>query len=178
MAKLKEQYVSKLLELSEDAGTLETDLQQVVLLRDTLEDSEVHAFLTDMNILALAKKQFFIDSFSDKLSEHLMKFLYHTIQQNQNLLIIPVLNEYIERANRRFGKVEAKVVSAVPLDEKQIQSIDQALTKKLNLNVEIRTEVDPKVIGGFYCVVNGHIYDGTVRYKLKTMKRALKERNI
>jgi F-type H+-transporting ATPase subunit delta len=178
LAKLKEQYVTKLLALSEDVSTLKTDLRQVILLRDTLEDPEVHAFLTDPSILDLTKKQFFIDSFSDKLSSHFVEFLYYAIQHNQELLIIPVLNEYIDRANRFFRKVEVKVVSAAPLDEIQIQSIDKVLSKKLNLNIVIRTEVDPKVIGGFYCIVNGRIYDGTVRHKLKMMKKTLIERNI
>lgn len=178
MAKLKEQYLSKLLESSEDAGTLKEDLQQAILLRDTLENPEVHAFLTDKNILELEKNKFFIDSFSDKLSDHFVDFLYQTIHLGQERLLIPVLSEYIGRIKKRFGRIEAKVVSAVPLNEEQIQSIDQVLSQKLNANVDIKAEVDPKVIGGFYCLVDGQIYDGTVRHQLKTMKRTLKERNI
>jgi F-type H+-transporting ATPase subunit delta len=40
--------------------------------------------------------------------------------------------------------------------------------------VEVKASVDPDVIGGFYVLVDGHIFDGTVRTHLNNMKARLK----
>ncbi len=176
MARLKDRYAVELLGLSEEKGTLKEDLEQVILMRDTLEDPNVQAFLMDSHILDPVKHKLFADSFSGKIPEHLLKFLYLMIHENQESLIIPVLTEYIDRANRHLGKMEAKVVSAKALTEEQTESIRNALSRKLDMPVEIRVSVDPGLIGGFYVLANGHVFDGTVKSDLNNMKRTLKER--
>lgn len=116
-------------------NTLEKDLEQAALLRDTLEDPKVQVFLTE-------------------------------------------LTEYIDRGNSQLGNVEAKVVSAKELTEKQIESIRSILSKQFDMTVEIKVSVDPELIGGFYVLANGHIFDGTVKSDLNNMKRMLKERKL
>lgn len=177
MAKLKDRYADALLEISEENGTLERDLEQAVLVRDTIKSADVQAFLVDPHIPDTAKRQLFHKAFSEKLPWHLMGFLYLMVRNNRESLIVPVLAEYIDRINRRFGRIEAKVVSAKALTEKQIETIRIALSKKTHMQVEVKATVDPDVIGGFYVLIDGHIFDGTVRSELNTMRERL-ERGI
>lgn len=174
MAKLKDRYANALLELSDEKGTLEKDLEQAVLVRDTLGSKDVQAFLTHPHIGDKDKQRLFDKAFSDKLAKHLMGFLYLAVHKNRERLIVPVLEEYIGLINKRFGKVEAKIVSAKPLAEKQIQSIRMVLSEQIHKQVEIEAIVDPDVIGGFYVLVDGRIFDGTVRSKLNIMREHLK----
>lgn len=180
MADLKERYSNALLELSEEGASLEKDLEQVVLVRDSLKEDEVQAFLTHPHIPDSAKHQLFQEAFSEGISKHLMGFLYLMVRKNRESLIVPSLTEYIKNANKRLGKIEAKVVSAKALTEKQIESIRLVLSKKTGMQVEIEATVDPDVIGGFYILVDGHIFDGTVRSKLNIMRERLKrgDRNV
>ena len=87
---------------------------------------------------------------------------------------MPALTEFIERVKRRLGRIEAKLVSAKPLTEAQIESVRQALVKKTKMEIELITAVDPDVIGGFYILVDGMIFDRTVRSELNMMKERLK----
>ncbi|NLL89022.1 MAG: ATP synthase F1 subunit delta [Firmicutes bacterium] len=87
---------------------------------------------------------------------------------------MPVLTEYIGRLNRRLGKIEARVVSAKPLTDQQVDRIRNVLAKKTSLQVEIYASVDPELIGGFYVLIDGNIFDGTVRTELEKMKESLK----
>jgi F-type H+-transporting ATPase subunit delta len=43
------------------------------------------------------------------------------------------------------------------------------------MQVEITTKVDSDVIGGFYILVDGHIFDGTVRSDLNIMRERLRK---
>jgi F-type H+-transporting ATPase subunit delta len=77
-----------------------------------------------------------------------------------------------------LGKIEAKVVSAKALTEKQVEFIRTLLSQKLHMQVEVKAAVDPNVIGGFYVLVNGYIFDRTVRTDLNDMKERLKRGNV
>ena len=72
------------------------------------------------------------------------------------------------------GTVIARVVSAKPLTDSQNEYIKDLISRKINTEVEIKVVVEPELIGGFYIVVDGHFYDGTVRTKLKDMKQSLR----
>ena len=174
MAKLKDRYANALLEISEEAGTLEKDLEEVILVRDTLKSHDVQVFLVHPHVPDSTKNQLFQKVFSDKISKYLMGFLYLMVRKNRESLIIPTLTEYINCTNRKLGKIEAKVVSAKELTERQIESIRITLSNKLGMNVEIEAKVDPDVIGGFYVLIDGHIFDRTVRSQLNIMKQRLK----
>lgn len=174
MAKLTERYANALLELSEENNRLEDDLNQTILVRDLFKTEDSQAFLTHPNIADSAKRELFESAFAGKISKHLMGFLYLMVQKNRETLIVPALTEFINSANQRLGKIEARVVSAKPLNENQIKSIRTILTKQTNMQVQIKLEIDPDVIGGFYILVDGKIFDGTIRTKLNVMKESLK----
>ncbi len=174
MAALKDRHANALLEISVESGTLEEDLEQAVLARDMLDNDDVQAFLSHPHIPDSAKEEFFHTTFSGQLSQHLMGFLHLMVRKNRERLIVPVLTEFVERANRRLGRIEAKVVSAKPLNEKQIESIRAVLSKKIGMEIKLRALVDPDVIGGFYILVGGRVFDRTVRSALNDMRQRLR----
>lgn len=174
MAKLKDRYANALLEISEEKGSLERDLEQAILLRDVLSSPDVQAFLVHPHISDSAKHQLFQNAFTDELAKHLMGFLYLMVRKDRESMILPSLSEYIARINRSLGRIEARIVSAKELTEKQIEAIRSILARQIHMEVEVTTKVDPDVIGGFYILVDGRIFDGTIRSELNKMRERLK----
>lgn len=174
MAKLKDRYANALLELSKESGTLEEELGQAILARDLLKGADVQGFLVHPHLPDSTKQQVFENAFSGKLSKNLMGFLYLMVRKNRESLIVPALTEYIERAKRSLGIMEARVVSAKALTEKQIESIRIVLSRKIGMQVEVKATVDPDVIGGFYIQMDGRVFDRTVRSELNAMRERLK----
>jgi F-type H+-transporting ATPase subunit delta len=157
MAKLEDRYANALFELSVESDSLEEDLKQAILVRETFKSVDVQGFLVNPDVPDAAKQQLFHNAFSGKISQRLMGFLFLMVRKKREMLIVPVLTEYIERVNRRLGRIEAKVVSAKALTEKQIEAIRTVLSQKIERQVEVNTTVDPDVLGGFYILV---IYNG------------------
>lgn len=174
MDKLVSNYANALLTLSDANNTLNQDLRQAVLVRDILDSTEIEEFLIDSEIPNNAKNELFRKNFENKLDDKLMGFLYLMVQNNRERLIIPVLSEFILQINTRLGKAEARVVSAKPLSEAQLESIRLALTKKTDLQIEIHNSIDPEVLGGFSVLVNGKVFDSTIRTELNKMTKKLK----
>jgi len=164
-----------LLEIAETNGTLTADLEQAIKIRDAFDRPDVQAFLKDSRVPAQAKNQLVRKVFGDQLPWYWQSFLYQMIRDNLASQIVSVLTDCIGQLNRRLGRIEAQVVSAVPLTEQQISRIRAALAKQINMQVEIYAKVDPALIGGFYVMIDGKIFDGTVRAELERMKASLKQ---
>ncbi len=178
MAEIKDRYVNALIELSEENDTLEKDLEQAILIRNALNDDDVKAFLVHPHVPDSAKHRLFQNNFSTKITQEFMGFLYLMVRKNRESLIIPVLEEYIVRINKRSGRIEAKIVSAKALTNDQIESIRIVLTRQTGMQIMVHTAVDPDVISGFYILMDGRIFDGTLRSELNMMKEHLKRGNL
>ena len=76
-------------------------------------------------------------------------------------------------ANQQLGKIEARVVSATKLRDEQVAAIHALLSRKLDKQVTIHTDVEPALIGGFYIYIEGRLIDRTVRRQLYNMKTSL-----
>lgn len=178
MAKIKNQYATALFELSQEANTLEEDLNYAIWIRDSLNDNYIKLFLGKPGISKSVKIQLLQDAFADKVSKHIMGLLHLMIHKNREEYIVPTLATFIEIVDMYFGRIKARIVSAKPLSKAQIDTINSVLNKKTNMQVEIQTEIDPDVIGGFYILVDGKIFDNTVRTSLNNMKKNINKGSV
>lgn len=174
MGKLRDRYAKALMELSEEKGTLEGDLELASGIREALAEPEIVEYLTNPSIPAAAKKLIFKNAFQGMEGSHFMGFLELMVDKNRESIIHPVLDEYIDRVNERLGRIEARIVSARVLSEDKIESITRILRKKTRRQIEVLTKTDPDIIGGFYVLVDGQIFDGTVRTEINTIRQRLK----
>jgi F-type H+-transporting ATPase subunit delta len=83
----------------------------------------------------------------------------------------------------RLGRYKAKlgggdiaeIRSAIQLDDATVQRLSQALAKAVGRQVEVRTVVDPSVLGGIVARVGDTVIDGSVRNKLESLRTAMKK---
>ena len=76
--------------------------------------------------------------------------------------------------NTRKGIVEAEAVSARELDETEAQAISAAAARAMGgKQIELRRRVDPGLVGGLLLRMEGRIYDGSVRARLRALREQL-----
>lgn len=177
MAQVSERYARALFRVSEENDSLERDLEQVIFVRDRLDKDDVQAYLNHPGIKKRQKEAFFQEAFPE-IAPQLLDFLFLMLQKRRENIIVSALSDYIELVNRHFDRIKARVVSARGLDVEQISSLEVLLSQHLDLEVSLVSEIDPEVIAGFYVLVEGHIFDGTVRTQLNEMKKRLKRGNL
>ena len=79
------------------------------------------------------------------------------------------------RALRRVGgRKLAEVRSAVELDPATVHRLAAALEKQTGSAVEVRTVVDPSIMGGIVTRIGDIVIDGSVRSQLDTLRHALR----
>jgi F-type H+-transporting ATPase subunit delta len=88
-------------------------------------------------------------------------------------IIGDIADEYQRLLDSYHGIEPAEVITAVPLDDRDIQRLTENLGTLVGKKVVLKPEVDPGVIGGIVARIGGKLLDGSTRSKLAALKREL-----
>jgi F-type H+-transporting ATPase subunit delta len=166
---LARRYARCLLEVAgAEALALRDELRDFSLL--VLDHTELRRALLDPGVGA-ARKRGLLAAVAERAgaSPLLRRFVDLVASRDRVGLLPDVVEAYAELANASRGVVSAEVLSAVPLAEAQ----RRALAAALGGTVELRSRVDPDLVGGLVVRVGGTTYDGSVRTRLAALKRRL-----
>ena len=126
-------------------------------------------------LLPAARKRALVEAVWAKAgASPLLLRLLSLLVQNTRLDLLPEIEAAFRSAwNAERGVVEAEAVTAVALADAQKDAIAKVLGGISGLGVDLKTRLDPKVLGGVLVKMAGKSYDGTVRGRLKAMKSRL-----
>ncbi|SDI90464.1 F0F1 ATP synthase subunit delta [Billgrantia gudaonensis] len=142
-------------------------LGQVVAVRD------VQKLLSSPSLDAERKTGLVVELAEVEVDEDAKRFL-DTLGAKGRLAALPAVAEQFERLRAEHDKrIDVTVVSAYALDDKQQQKLAGALKKRLNREISITTQVEPKLIGGVILRAGDTVIDGSVRGRLDRLSEAL-----
>ena len=78
---------------------------------------------------------------------------------------------YRVRYNQAHGILEAAATTAVAMTEQQVKSLHEKLEKLTGKTIDLKTKVDPAVLGGIRLDIEGTELDGTVQNRLAALRR-------
>lgn len=88
-------------------------------------------------------------------------------------IIGDIADGYQRLLDSYHGIEPAEVITAVPLDDKDMQKLTESLSDLVGKKVVLKAEVDPSIIGGIVARVGGKLLDGSTRSKLAALRREL-----
>ncbi|MCF0107626.1 MAG: ATP synthase F1 subunit delta [Bacilli bacterium] len=122
------------------------------------------SFETIENRIAIAEKTF------KGVNQDILSLINILIENNRINEIIDVFTCFNSCCNEYRGVDEGLVYSTVSLDEQVINKIEKQISKIESRDVELINKIDPSLIGGVKVVINGHIYDGSIKNRIDLMK--------
>lgn len=97
------------------------------------------------------------------------------VARNRRLFAAPdMIKAYRTLLARARGEVQAEVVSAVPLNDAQLNALKETLKATERKNVLITSSVDPSLLGGLVVKIGSRMFDSSLRTKLESLKIAMK----
>ncbi len=110
------------------------------------------------------------------VSDEIMRFFSLVLdgKRESSLLFIlwSFIDQYRQKKNIRVGKLITAVESP-----KLVAKLEQMVGKDLGATVELTTEVDPDIIGGFIIEFSGYRMDASVANQLERLKGEFIARN-
>ncbi len=109
----------------------------------------------------------------DALDSHAKAFVA-LLSENGRLDFLPEIAAQFEALKAEAENVvDAEVVSAAVLDERQRERLAAALRTRLNRNVRLHCSVDPSLVGGAVVRSGDLLIDGSLRGRLERLQTEL-----
>ncbi|EOA07321.1 ATP synthase delta chain [Mycoplasma yeatsii 13926] len=164
----------------------------VALSNIAIEENLVDEFIeqTDILIRVLRDKDDFAKILSFSTNEQKSRsisiidetftgfgFNIHLINAMKLLVEIQAFINFRDILKILYQKLLAsrKIVSGIvwsteELTKKQIEMIEQKISKQINKKIDLINKIDSSLIGGVKVYVDGKIFDGSIQAKLESMK--------
>ena len=138
--------------------------------------AELRAALTDPR-LPLERKQGIVDDLlGGKTSSLAINLVNFVVGVGMTSDLPAIADRLAERAAAERNKVLAEVRTAVELDEETIGRLGESLSRATGKDVEVKTVVDPSIVGGIVAKVGDIVIDGSLSNRMEELRETLNRR--
>lgn len=153
----------------EELDRWQSDLRKVAGLA---EDAAIIALFENPKLPFDDKAKLLSEQLGD-INPLALNLVYLLIARGQMSMLGEIADEYQRLLNTYRGIEEAEVITAIPLDDEDKQSLEERLSTMIGKKVVVKHEVDSALVGGFVARIGGKLFDGSTRNRLEALKREL-----
>ncbi len=167
-------YARALLDVALEKGDegLRQDLADLARLFS--DSPELRAVLRHPGVPAEKKTAVVASLWRRGTSSPLLQRLVALLVERDRVEILPLIADAYRRLwHAHHDIVEADAVSARDMDGAEIHVLSAAVGRALGKQVELRHRVDESLIGGLQLRMEGRVYDGSVRSRLRALRERL-----
>ena len=174
LSTLARPYAEAVFRLAREAGDMDGWEARLELLAQIVADDRMTAYLADPMVGAERAAQTVIAVAGEGLREAGANFVQVLAGSGRLPLLPEIRAQFRALKDDAEGVLEADIVSALALDQSQIDALVAALQSRFGRAVHARVVVDAALIGGAVVRVGDRIMDGSVRGRLERMAYALR----
>lgn len=166
-------YAKSLLSLGKEKSILADFENDFALIKSTCEENRDLQLMLKSPVVKTDKKVTILKAiFEGQVSEFTYKFIDLLCKKKREYLLGEIAKAFHELMLVNKGIVDAKITSAVALDETLKASLTAKIKGDANA-VELNEVIDPSLIGGFIVRVGDKQVDASISTKLAELKRKL-----
>lgn len=170
-------YAAAILEVAKAEGELVRVGDEMFRIARAFESSnELRDALTDPRLPVDRKKAIVDDLLGDKTSPLAVKLVNFVVGVGRASDLPAIADRLAERAAAERNKVIAEVRTAIELDEETIARLATSLGRATGKDVEVKTVIDPSVVGGVYARVGDTVIDGSLSHRMQELRETLTRR--
>jgi F-type H+-transporting ATPase subunit delta len=169
-------YAVALFELAQEQDALDAVAGDLHGLRDLLHGSADLERLIRSPVVSRDEQARAITAVGERagFTPLTLQFLGLLAHKRRLFALPDVIAAYDAMLSEHRGEVGAELVSAVPLSDEQLESVQRQLAGAVGQTVKLSTAVDPSLLGGLIVRVGSRMIDASIRTKLHQLELALK----
>ena len=106
-------------------------------------------------------------------SAETVKFLNLAVTEGVLSALKEITKASVALYEEKIRKVTAQVTAPVALDDSHMNRLKSALASITDRDVDIESDIDPSIIGGFIVKVGSTVYDSSIKGQLQLLKTEL-----
>jgi F-type H+-transporting ATPase subunit delta len=146
----------------------------MTLILEVCKTAEMKEFLNSPVIVPSKKISILRAIFGDNVQAVTLSLMELIVNNGRESLLPAVARVFITETKKHKGITESVLTTAVKVNEKVRNEITALISDVFKTKVEIREIVDPEIIGGFILRVDDNYIDGSIRNKLRKIRKELK----
>jgi F-type H+-transporting ATPase subunit delta len=169
-----EGYASAILEVAKAEGELERVGDELFRIARAFESSsELRDVLVDRRVPIERKLGIIGDLLEGKTSSLSQALVSFVVSVGRGADLPAIANRLADRAAADRDRAIAEVRSAIELDDATVAELAEKLSRVTGKQVEVKTVVDPSVLGGVVARVGDTVIDGSLRHRLDELQEKL-----
>ncbi|MEO6038900.1 MAG: ATP synthase F1 subunit delta [Saprospiraceae bacterium] len=172
VTRIATRYAKSLMDLAVEQGKLEQVQADMKSLHTAAQNRDLHLMLKSP-IIHADKKIAVLDAlFKGKLDNLTMLYLQLLVNKSREGYLPEITAEFATQYKTLKKITSVTVTSAVALSEAVLADLRKKLLASgvTSENLDITTQVDPELIGGFVLEFDNKRYDASVAHKLEELK--------
>ncbi len=170
-------YAQAVFEIARDSGNFDAWERDLGILDAIMTDPVTSAYLESPKT-AFATKRAVLDKAMEGASPEAKRLTTMLLERRRLSSVPEIFDHYQTLLLKEKGIVIADVTTAVPLDSAAETIIQKQFSALLGKNVEIRSQVDPSIIGGMVARIGDNLIDGSVSNQLRRLHERLTTSNV
>ena len=174
MTETAKMYGGSLYDLAAEEGLESRILEELDAAAALLRDDPEYLHL--LSIPSIPKKErcgLLDQALRGQVHPYVLNFLKILCEKGTLRELSGCARAYRVRYNQAHGILEAVAVSAVPMTEQQTARLHEKLEAVTGKQIDLKTKVDPAVLGGIRLDLEGTELDGTVKNRLASLRRSI-----
>jgi F-type H+-transporting ATPase subunit delta len=168
------EYGKAIFMLSEELNTTDSMLTDILAADEIFQSNPDYIKLLDTPAIAKEEKLALADQAFRSLDSNLLNLIKILCENHAVYTFSEVKKTYVALYNESRGIENVEAVTAVPMTEEQLSRMKERLAKMTGKRIIIKNTVDPKILGGVKLRYSGVQLDGSVKTRLTTFEKSLK----
>lgn len=168
-ATLARPYAQAAFEHARGSGQVSPWSEGLAFLAALFSDPTLRALVHDPRIGRPRLTQLIFDLAGERLTPDLRNFVRVLLDADRILILPEIARLYALLVAEAAGVVEVEVISAFSLEADQQQAIERAVRRRVGKDIEVKTRIDPALIGGAVIRMGDLVIDASVRGRLQQL---------
>lgn len=167
-------YGKALYEALKDTESIDDNLLTLKEIKNLFETNpDLLSLLKMPTIDAKERKQIIESIFDEVVSKEITNFLYILIDKRRIGQIKGIISSFEKICDENNGVTNGEIVSAVPLNDIQLERFEKETSTLLNKKVKLGNSIDESILGGVVIYFDGKLIDASLRGRLEELKEII-----
>ena len=146
-----------------------------LLARITKSIPEFNHVLFTKNVSKVDKKNILSTILNNRMDALAIELLIILIDNDEVQLFGDIANKYNQLINLDSKELDVTITSNIEFSSEKLDSIKSDLSRKLNKQINVKTQVNKNILGGVQLRIGNTIIDNSLSNKLSKLKNSLKD---
>lgn len=173
MKEIASRYATALYSLASDTNNVASWQDQCKVLNKILNENYGFVVLLNSEFLTKEERIELLNKTLSSFDKEIISLLKILIENNRVVYIFDILEGFNSLCNESRGVKEGLLYSSSQIDEETKHLIENKISEKEKVTVELINRIDPSLIGGVKVVIDNHVYDGSIKNQIEIMRNTL-----